>query len=128
MEYKIIDFQDCHQKDFARLNYHWIEKFFEVEEVDRQALDHPREKIYTTGGHILLMQHGKEIVAAVALIKKETDYFELAKMAVSEEHQGKGLGYKLGMAALLYEKMGFEHIVHKPTPYCRCDVQMEIKV
>jgi len=152
MNYEIIDFQDCHQKDFARLNYHWIEKYFTVEEVDRQTLDHPKEKIYDSGGHILLMEHNDEIVGAVALIKKEPGYYELAKMAISEGHQGKGLGYTLGMAALakakelgaktvylesnsklapaikLYEKMGFKHIEHKPTPYCRCDVQMELRV
>jgi len=152
MNYKIIDFQDCHQKDFARLNYRWIEQYFEVEEVDRKTLEHPRQKIYETGGHILLIQWGAEIVGTVALIKKESDYFELAKMAVSDEHQGKCLGYTLGMAALkkakelgakivylesnsklepaikLYEKMGFIHIEHNQTPYCRCDVQMEIEL
>lgn len=151
MDYQIIDYKDCHQKDFADLNYRWIEKYFTVEDIDRQSLDHPREKIYDTGGHILLMQHKDKIVGTAALIKIDTGYYELAKMSVSDDHQGKGLGYKLGIAALekakemgaakvyletndvlkpalrLYEKLGFQHIEHKPTPYCRCNVQMEVE-
>lgn len=151
-DYHIIDYNDKYQKDFARLNYAWIKKHFEVEDIDRQTLDHPREKIYQSGGHILLVQEANEIIGTVALIKINTGYYELAKMAVSEKHRGKGIGYALGIAALqkakelgaktvyletnnklgpalkLYEKLGFKHIEHKPTPYCRCDVQMEIEI
>ena len=147
-EYKIIDFEDRYQPAFAALNYAWIEKHFTVEQIDRDSLDHPREKIYKTGGHILLVQCGEEIVGACALIKIEDGYFELAKMAVSEKHRGQGIGYALGKATLekakelgankvylesndvlgaalkLYEKLGFRHIEHGDTPYTRCNVQM----
>ena len=37
--YEIIDFEDHHQPSFAALNYAWIEKYFEVEQMDRDALD-----------------------------------------------------------------------------------------
>ncbi len=152
MDYQIIDFEDKYQKEFATLNYHWIEKYFTIEDIDRESLDHPREKIYDTGGHILLAQHGDKIIGTAALIKKDNAYYELAKMSVDENFQGNGIGYKLGLAALdkakemgahtvyletndilgpalkLYEKLGFKHIEHKPTPYCRCNVQMETSV
>lgn len=148
--FKIIDFEDKYQPSFAALNYAWIEKHFTVEQMDRDSLDHPREKIYKNGGHILLAQSDEEIIGTCALIKIENGYFELAKMAVSEKHRGKGIGYALGNATLqkakelgatkvylesndvlapalkLYEKLGFKHIEHKETPYCRCNVQMEI--
>jgi len=151
-DYTIIDFEDKYQPAFATLNYAWIEKHFTVEQMDRDALDNPREKIYKTGGHILLVQIGEEIVGTCALIKIEDGYFELAKMAVSEKHRGKGIGYALGKATLekakelgakkiylesndvlgaalkLYEKLGFEHIEHKETPYCRCNVQMGLEL
>jgi len=152
MDYKIVDFQDCHQKDFARLNYEWIEKYFKIEEEDRKALDQPREKIYSNGGHILLMQHKTEIVGTVAIIKLKEHYYELAKMSVDPKHQGKGLGYQLGLAAIekakelgaktfyletngilkpavkLYEKLGFKYVDNKPTPYDRCEIQMELNL
>ena len=151
-DYTIIDFEDQYQADFADLNYSWIKKYFTVEQMDRDALDNPREKIYKNGGHILLAKSGEEIVGTCALIKIEDGYYELAKMAVSEKHRGAGIGFALGKAILekakdlgatkvylesndvlgpalkLYEKLGFEHIEHKETPYCRCNVQMEIGV
>lgn len=151
-DYKIIDFEDKYQPTFAALNYAWIEKHFTIEQMDRDALDNPREKIYKNGGHILLAQSGEEIIGTCALIKIEEGYYELAKMAVSEKHRGKGIGYNLGNAILekakelgaskvylesndvlgaalkLYEKLGFKHIEHKETPYCRCNVQMEFLI
>lgn len=151
-QYEIIDFEDQYQAEFAALNYAWIDQHFTIEQMDRDALDHPREKIYGSGGHILLARMGEEIIGTCALIKMEDDCFELAKMAVSEKHRGKGVAFALAQAIFekakgmggkkiyletndilkpalkLYEKLGFERIEKKATPYCRCNVQMERKL
>lgn len=148
--YQVIDYQDKYQEDFAKLNYAWIEKFFTVEEMDQETLDKPKEKIYGPGGHILLAEKDGEIVGTTALIKLGHDRYELAKMCVDPNHQGHGLGYLLGKATIekakamgakslyletnsklqpaiaLYRKLGFKDSAESASPYCRCDVQMEM--
>jgi GNAT superfamily N-acetyltransferase len=76
--------------------------------------------------------------------------FELAKMAVSPKFQGKNIGWLLGLATIekakqlkasaiylgsntilmaainLYQKLGFQKISGHPTPYERCNFQMEL--
>ena len=78
--------------------------------------------------------------------------FELAKMAVSPKAQGKNIGWLLGQAIIekakalgasgiylesntilkpainLYHKLGFQKVAGHPTPYERCNIQMELKL
>ena len=115
-------------------------------------MDDPKNKIYKDGGHILLAEINGEIVGTCALIKMEEGKYELAKMAVSPNHQKMGIGYGLGIATIekaremgahtvyletnsklapalqLYKKMGFEDVDWKETPYSRCNTQMELKL
>jgi len=146
----IVDYQPEFQSDFARLNYEWIERYFEVEETDRQSLDHPEKKIIQSGGHILMAELDNQIVGTCALIKAGDGVYELAKMAVAETARGKGIGWLLGRAAIdkakdqgassvflesntiltpainLYRKLGFKKVVRDPSPYNRCNIQMEL--
>jgi len=39
---EIVGFADEWAADFASLNYEWIEKYFAVEEHDREILDDPK--------------------------------------------------------------------------------------
>lgn len=149
---EIIDYLPEFHNDFKRLNYEWIEKYFQLEEADHQSLDHPDEKILKTGGHIFMARHNGKIVGTCALIKLDDNRYELAKMAVTEKAQGKGIGWLLGQAAInkarelraeavflesntilepaikLYQKLGFQKIVGQPSPYQRCNIQMELKL
>merc|ERR1711974_485890 len=60
------------------------------------GLTKPQEYIIGKGGYIFLAQLNKEIIGTVALINRgEKEGFELSKMAVSEEHQGKKIGQQL---------------------------------
>ena len=76
--------------------------------------------------------------------------YELAKMAVSPKAQGKNIGWILGQAIIaksrslgakklylesntklkpainLYYKLGFHKVTGYPTPYERCNIQMEL--
>ncbi|RZJ92017.1 MAG: GNAT family N-acetyltransferase [Chryseobacterium sp.] len=93
-------------------------------------------------------------VGVCALIKmNDPDYeYELAKMAVAPSAQGKGIAVmlcnatiklakdlgatkiylessrKLTPAMRLYEKLGFKEVTGRPTPYARCDIQMELDI
>lgn len=149
---EIIDYAPEFQENFRRLNYEWIEKYFELEESDYRSLHDPDQKILKPGGHIFLARYNGEIVGTCALIKMNDGTFELAKMAVSEHEQGKGIGWLLGQAAVakarelgartiylesntvlepaikLYQKLGFRRVIGKPSPYDRCNIQMELKL
>ena len=149
---EIIDYSPEFHNDFKRLNYEWIEKYFTLEDTDHQSLDHPDKKILQPGGHIYMARHHGEIIGACALIKKDDDTYELAKIAVTERARGRGVGLLLGRAAIakahqlgaktiylesntilepaikLYQKLGFRKIVGQPSPYERCNIQMELKL
>ncbi|TGE15170.1 bifunctional helix-turn-helix transcriptional regulator/GNAT family N-acetyltransferase [Hymenobacter elongatus] len=148
---RLLDYTPPHQPDFKRLNAEWIERYFRLEEADLNALDHPDEYILARGGHILLAEYGGQIVGTCALIKMSDGAYELAKMAVAPTAQGLGIGLRLGEAAVakaralggqrlylesntklgpalnLYHKLGFRKTISgPPSPYTRCNIQMEL--
>jgi N-acetylglutamate synthase-like GNAT family acetyltransferase len=146
----ILEYIPEYAGDFKRLNVEWIEKYFIVEEHDLEQLNNPEEYIISKGGHILFAQYNNEIVGVCALIKTNEKSFELAKMAVSPNVQGKQIGTTLGFATLnkakaeganhvwlesnrilgpaihLYKKLGFKEIPMAETPYARADIKMEV--
>lgn len=147
---EIVDFQPVWQPAFRQLNEEWITKYFRMEESDYKALDHPQEYIVDKGGHIFMALYKGEPVATCALIPMEDGGFELAKMAVSPKAQGLGIGYIIGKACIekaralgaprvylesntalkpainLYHKLGFRKAAGPPSPYERCNIQMEL--
>ncbi len=149
---EIIDYSPKFHEDFKRLNYEWIERYFKLEESDNKSLDHPDEKILKPGGHVYMARYNGEIVGTCALIKIDNTTYELAKMAVTEGVRGKNIGWLLGQSAInkarelgaktillesntilepainLYHKLGFQKVVGRPSPYERCNIQMELKL
>jgi len=99
-EVTIEDFQPKYAKYFASLNYEWLDKYFEIEEIDRRVLDHSQKEVINKGGYILFAKYKDEIVGTVALMKHDDTSHELTKMAVTEKCQGKQIGKKLMVAAL----------------------------
>jgi GNAT superfamily N-acetyltransferase/DNA-binding MarR family transcriptional regulator len=151
-EVRIIDYAPEYQGDFKRLNEAWITRYFKMEEADHKSLDHPQEYILDKGGAIVLALYKDEIVGACALIKMDNDTYELAKMAVDPKAQGKSIGWLLGLAVKekakalggrklylesntkltpainLYHKLGFKKVAGQPSPYERCNIQMEVEI
>ncbi len=139
-------------QDFSRLNYEWIEKYFEVEDSDRAALDSPQQYILDKGGVILMARYDGQVAGTCALLKTDAETMELAKMAVDDQFKGRSIGFLLGEAALqraremgasrvfldsntkltpalnLYRKLGFKRMAAEPTPYARCNIQMEVQL
>lgn len=135
---------------FLRLNVAWLEKYFQVEEIDRQVLARPEAEILARGGEILFALQDEVVVGTCALKQESPGVFELTKMAVDERVQGLGIGRRLlaaviaefqrrggktlfletnsrlGPAIHLYESLGFEHQPGgKPdSHYVRSDVYM----
>ena len=150
MPVRILPYRAALAPDFERLNVEWLERYFEVEPIDREVLGNPQAHIIDAGGDILFAALDDAVVGTCALLHHGDGRYELTKMAVTGAAQGRGIGRRLLDAALarfgelggkrlfleshssltiavrLYELAGF---VHRPRPfeskYARADVYME---
>ena len=146
---EIVEFEPAHAAAFKALNEAWIGKYFTLEAKDREVLDDPQAKILAGGGRIFMALRDGQAVGCVALLKMADGGYEVAKMTVSEDLRGAGLGKllmqrcidagaELGATRLyletnsglapalgLYRAMGFRDLAPAHTEYVRCDVWME---
>ena len=153
MEVEITPYKKEDAGEFSRLNYEWLNEFFVVEAHDKEMLDDPYEYIIKPGGQILTAWANGIAIGTVALIVIDEETFELAKMAVSSQSRGLGIGKKLMNAIVdyaksvgkkrlvlesntkltpainLYIKAGFKVLPLDPdTPYNRANIRMELKL
>lgn len=137
--------------DFIYLNEEWISKYFTLEESDKKLAINP-SKIIDDKGYIFSLIHNNKVLGVCALFNEGNGVFELARMAVSPAHQGKGYGKalikaclsksqsinakrvylvsntKLKSAIALYKKFGFVTIQTGQHPvYSRANIVMELK-
>jgi putative acetyltransferase len=151
----IRSFQPDDALAFRILNEEWITKYFDLEEQDRHVLSDPDRHILQPGGHIFMGFAGNQPIGCCALVPIRPGVFELAKMAVSEEYRGRGIGRKileytiarareLGIKTLflgsntklanaihLYKSFGFYYLPPEsaaPSPYARANVFMELQL
>ena len=148
----IVDYHPKYQPWFEKLNRHWIEKYFEMEEVDEFVLTNPEEAIIKPGGAILMALYNGAVAGTVALRKVNDTTYEFTKMAVDESFQRKGIAEALSYASFkrakdigadevilysnsilkpaitLYEKLGFKHVQVGVGEYKRSDVKMVIAI
>ncbi|WP_181304970.1 GNAT family N-acetyltransferase [Rufibacter sp. XAAS-G3-1] len=146
----IIDYTPAHAARFRELNQAWIERYFEMEELDHKSLGDPDGYIIAKGGHIFMAEYNGELVGTCALIKVDDQTYELAKMAVTDKAQGLKIGKRLGEAAIqkakelgaatlillsnqkletalhLYRKLGFAEVPDELKEYKRADIKMEL--
>ncbi|MCJ7757859.1 MAG: GNAT family N-acetyltransferase [Gillisia sp.] len=153
MKIEIIPFDPKYSADFKNLNLDWLNRYFRVEPHDDEVLGDPEKHIIKPGGNIFFAREGKRILGTVALIKIEDNVFELTKMAVTPQAQGKKIGQKLMVHALefakeqgwktlilysnrklenaiyIYKKYGFEEIpLEDNNPYARGDIKMKLEL
>ncbi len=135
--------------DFIRLNEEWISAYFELEDVDRALAENPYQ-IIENGGYIFSLISGGRVLGVCALFNDGDGVFEIARMAVSPQAQGKGFGHRLMEACIakleaigarkayllsntelkaalaLYKKHGFSTVSRERHPvYRRADIVME---
>src|SRR5277367_667494 len=97
---EIVDFHEGLAAAFKALNVAWISRYFTIEPKDLEVLDDPAGKVIGPGGHILMALEDGQAIGCVALIAMQDGGFEVAKMAVTEAHKGRGIGREL-MAACI---------------------------
>lgn len=151
--FSVVEYSDELARVFHDINAQWIASMYRMEDVDRDVLQHPRERIIEPGGVILFVQaEGLGIVGTCALRKSGPASYELTKMGVLESARGlkagefllaavieraKALGAdplyllsnaKSAAAIHLYEKLGFKHdagiMQEYGAHYERCNVAM----
>ena len=149
---QIESYKPKFKKAFHDLNKEWITTYFKMEKPDIEALENPKKYILNRGGYIFVAVLKEKPVGVCALVPREKKVYELAKMAVALEARGKNIGWLLGQAVIekartlkaerlflesntilrpaicLYQKLGFKKIVGPPTPYERCNIQMELSL
>lgn len=148
----VREFRAGDEAAFRALNVEWITRFFRLEPKDEETFADPQGKIIEHGGRILLAVDGERAVGCCALLAMGEGEFEVAKMAVTPEYQGRGVGrlvlersvelaremgarrlyletnHTLEPAIRLYRAVGFEDVPKdrlEPSPYARADVHME---
>lgn len=148
----VIPYEPCHKELFKSLNEQWITQHWQIEPHDLDYLDHPQEYIIDKGGFIFVATYKGTPVGVCALCKMDDpkyDY-ELAKLAVCSEAQGKGIGTILCKAAIekaketgakalflesntllrpaihTYRKLGFRELAEYHPAYERGNIQMEL--
>ena len=149
MNLKIKEFTPPLSYYFANLNLAWLEKLFVVEPHDKAVLYNCEEEIISKGGKIFFAELDEKIVGTFALLKLDSDTFELTKMAVDESLRGKKIGQfmlkyfqqyvkenpeysyvlyssrQLENAIYLYRKFGFQEVtLEENAPYARADIKM----
>lgn len=152
MNIDIIEYEDRYHNEFRTLNLAWLDRYNLTEEPDIKVLNDPRGTIIDKGGYIWLAKHDSIIIGSSALIKEHDGVFELAKMCVADEWQGKGISkllievcltkareikakkvelfsnHQLLAALRLYERYGFQHVEMKDSPFETADVKMELVI
>lgn len=151
-EVRIVPYEPCYQPVFRALNEQWITQHWQLEPHDIECLDHPQENIIDKGGHIFVALYRDDPVGVCALCKMDDPVYEyeLAKLAVSPDIHGKGIGYLLCKAVVdkakslgakslflesntllkpaihIYKKLGFRELAEYHPAYARGDIQMEL--
>lgn len=151
---QIIPYTSAYQPVFYALNEEWITSHWRMEDADYKALNHPKEYILDKGGFIFVALYEGQPVGVCALCKMDdaTYDYELAKLAVSSEAQGKGIGVLLCRAVIgkakelgarnvfvesntmlesaihIYRKLGFKELKEYHPAYERGNIQMELSL
>lgn len=152
MNIKIIPFTEENKEPIKTLNYEWLNKYFSVEPNDVIQLSNPEDEIVKKGGYIYYASVDNKVVGTVTLMKEDDKTFELGKMAVTEQFQGKGIGRnlleftiekaknlgaerlilysntKLESAIELYKKYGFEESLMDKSHYKRANIKMKLEI
>lgn len=148
---EIIKYQQRFKKDFIELNIAWVEKYWVMEQADRDILEHV-EELLEKGSMIFFAVEDDKVLATCMAMPLEGDVWELCKLAATGQYTGKGAGsavFKAGMewavehgakkltlisnsrlkpALHIYEKFGFREVPLDKAywGYERADIQFEL--
>ena len=148
----IIPFREEFSNHFRDLNINWLEKYFFVEDHDKEVLGNAKKYIIDKGGYIFFALYNNKVAGTVALMNEKEGY-ELSKMAVSRQYQGLKIGQLLMQhcidfaktnnwdklllysntvlenAIYIYKKYGFKEVELEPdSPYLRSNIKMVLNL
>jgi len=150
---EIVSYRPELRDAFERLNRLWLEGHSLLEQADLDCLLDPETYVLATGGDVFFAMDRGEVLGTCAAIRVPPSSVELAKLAVSPEARGRGIGrllcnhvlaFSRGVGATeveltsntalvpairLYESLGFRHA---PLPadirYATADVYMTLRL
>lgn len=101
-EVRIIPYRSAFRRAFRTLNLEWLGREIPLEPHDRRVLYHPDVEIISKGGQVFFARVNRAMVGTVAVIPRESDAFEVTKMAVTEQWRGAGIGRRLANTAIVW--------------------------
>ena len=150
---EIAAYQPCYKQDFIALNTAYVEKFFVMEQADRDILEHVDEWL-DKGAMIYFAIEENQVLATCMAQPLGHAVWEICKLAADEQYQGRGAGQAVFQAAMqyairqgaekltlisnrilkpalhIYEKFGFQEVPLEKAywGYDRADIQFEYLV
>ena len=150
---EIVAYQPCYKQDFIALNTAYVEKFFVMEQADRDILEHVDEWL-DKGAMIYFAVEENQVLATCMAQPLGYAVWEICKLAADEQYQGRGAGQAVFQAAMqyairqgaekltlisnrilkpalhIYEKFGFQEVPLEKAywGYNRADIQFEYLV
>jgi ribosomal protein S18 acetylase RimI-like enzyme len=107
----VVPYREEFRNAFAELNRDWIEKYFVLEEEDREVLSDPRGRILDRGGEVFFVLADGEVQGTCAVLRHGADC-EIAKMAVAPAARGRGFGDLLMEAAMAFAaELGVRRVI-----------------
>ena len=146
---EVIPYQEKYKKDFIELNTAWVEKYFVMEQEDREIL-YNVDGFLKKGSMIFFAIEEDQVLATCMVVPFGDHVWELCKLAAREQAQGHGAGSAVFKACMdyaiergaekltlisnhilkpalhIYKKFHFQDVpVDRENEYERCDVQCE---
>ena len=108
---EIIEYQKRYKKDFIELNIGWVERYFEMEQADRDVLENV-DKLMEDGAMIYFAVEDDVVLATCMAIPLQESVWEICKLAATGQYTGKGAGNAVFRACMEY---AFAHGAKKLT-------------
>ena len=89
---KVVPYDIRYKSDFEKLNRAWIEEYFKMEHEDLLILQDPETHVLQKNGEIFFAVSDQEVLGTAAMISFADGVYELSKMSVKKNFQGKGIG------------------------------------
>jgi ribosomal protein S18 acetylase RimI-like enzyme len=147
----VVTYQKEFRAAFEQLNREWIERYFVLEDADREVFGNPEAAVLAPGGQIFfVLDEHNQVQGTCAVLPHGPGNFEIAKMAVAPAARGRGYGDLLMETAVrfaaeagaqrvtivsntvlapairLYEKHGFVRVpLNADGRYRRANIRLE---